>query len=60
MNQVKLANAKLQKEPGIATLKLMDCVFTMSEMVNGNPSGVAKSNDPVRQRTIQPRKDELH
>ena len=52
VDQVKLANAKLQSEPGTAALKLMDCVFTTEEMVNSNPSGVTKSKDPTRQKTI--------
>ena len=39
IDQLKLANAKLQKDAGSAALKLMDCVFTTAEMVNGNPSG---------------------
>lgn len=54
IDNVKLANAKLQSDPGTAALKLMDCVFTTSEMVNSNPSGVTKSKDPTRQRTIKP------
>ena len=51
---VKLANAKLQSDPGSAALKLMDCVFTIKELVNGNPSGVTKSKDSARQKTIRP------
>ena len=51
---VKLANAKLQSDPGTAALKLMDCVFTTAELVNSNPSGVTKSKDPARQKTIKP------
>ena len=31
----------------------MDCVFTTEEMVNGNPSGMTKSKDPIRKRTIR-------
>lgn len=50
---MKLANAKLQSEPGTAALKLMDCVFTTEEMVNSNPSGITKSKDPARQKTIR-------
>ena len=45
---VKLANAKLQSDPGTAALKLMDCVF------NSNPSGVTKSKDVARQKNIRP------
>ena len=51
---VKLANAKLQSDPGMAALKLMDCVFSTEEMVNSNPSGVTKSKDVARQKNIRP------
>ena len=50
---MRLANAKLQADPGSAALKLMDCIFSTKEMVNGNPSGVTRSKDEARQRTIQ-------
>ena len=50
---MKLANAKLQGDPGTAALKLMDCVFTTHELVNSNPSGVTKSKDTTRQKTIK-------
>ena len=53
VDPVKLANAKLQSDPGTAALKLMDCVFTTEEMVNSNPSGITKSKDPTRQKTIK-------
>ena len=53
VNQLKLANAKLQSDPGSAALKLMDCLFESHEMVNGNPSGTTKSKDVVRQETIK-------
>ena len=53
VDTLRLANAKLQSDPGTAALKLMDCVFTTSEMVNGNPSGISKSRDPSRKRTIR-------
>ena len=54
VDAVRLANAKLQPDTGTAELKLMDCVFSTSEMVNGNPSGVTRSKDQIRQRTIRP------
>ena len=47
MDKLRLANAKLQSDPGNAALKLMDCV---QEMVNGNPSGVTKSKDDDRKK----------
>ena len=54
VDPVKLAHAKLQPDAGNAALKLMNCVFTTEELVNGNPSGITKSKDPTRQRTIRP------
>lgn len=49
IDPVKLASAKL---PGQVALKLMDCLFDVCEMMNGNPSEATNSKDPVRQRTI--------
>ena len=46
--------ARLQADRGAAALKLMDCIFSTEEMVNGNPSGVTRSNDATRQKTIHP------
>ena len=54
VDRLRLANAKLQPDPGSAALKLMDCLFTAEEMVNGNPSGNTKSNDPIRKASIVP------
>jgi hypothetical protein len=54
VDQVKIENAKLQANPGTAALKLMDCIFTTAELVNSNLSGVTKSKDTARQRTIRP------
>lgn len=54
VDRLRLANAKLQPDPGSAALKLMDCLFATEEMVNGNPSGNTKSNDPIRKATIVP------
>ena len=50
---LKLANAKEKSDPGKAALKLMDCIFSTKEMVNGSPSGVTKSKDPLRKRIVQ-------
>ena len=50
---MKLVNAKLQTDSGSAALKLMDCVFTMAEMVNGNPSGITRLRDAIRQKMIR-------
>ena len=54
VNPVRLANAKLQADANSAALKLMDCVFSTAELVNANPSGVTRSKDKTRQRTIRP------
>lgn len=51
---VRLANAELQPDAGSAVLKLMDCVISVAEMVNGNPSGVTCSKDETHQKTICP------
>ena len=53
MDQVRLQNAKLQSDAGGAALKLMDCLFSTEELVNGNPSGVTHSKDAARQKTIK-------
>ena len=53
VDAVRLANAKLQPDAGSTALKLMDCMFSTAKMVNGNPSGVTRSKDEARQRTIR-------
>lgn len=50
---LKLQAAKLQSEPSRCALQLMSCLFTAEELVNGNPSGVTNSKDPVRKGTIK-------
>ncbi len=50
---LRLAAAKLQGDPSSAALRLMDCLFSSEEMVNGNPSGQTKSADVDRVATIQ-------
>ena len=54
VDPVRLANAKLQPDASSAALKLMGCVFSTEKMVNSNPSGVTRSKDETRQRTIRP------
>ena len=54
VDPLRLANAKLQGDASSAALKLMDCLFSAEEMVNGNPSGSTNSKDPTRQTTIKP------
>ena len=49
-----LANALCQKDAGSMALKLMGCIFTSKELVNGNLSGYTKSKDVARQKTIKP------
>lgn len=51
-NVDKLEFTKLQPNAGMATLKLMDCVLTIEDLVNGNPSSVTKSKHPTRQKSI--------
>ena len=50
MDQLKLTKAKLQSD---LALKMMDCLFTMEDLVNGNPSGVANNKDANRKATVQ-------
>ena len=42
---LKLAQAKMEKEPCKAALKLLSCLFTPEELVNGNLSGVTNSKE---------------
>lgn len=53
VDQLKFTNAKLQSDPGLCALKMMDCLFSTEELVNGNPSGVTKSQDANRKATVQ-------
>ena len=53
LDPLRLAKAKLCASAEAAALKLMDCVFSTEELVNGNPSGRTKSHDPSRQQTIR-------
>lgn len=54
VDKLRLTNAKLLPDFGSAALKLIDCLFTEEEMVNGNPSGNTKSSDPIRKASIFP------
>ena len=49
---IRLAHAKLQEDAKSCALKLMTCLFTTSELVNGNPSGNTNSKDESRKDTI--------
>ena len=51
---IRLAHAKLQEDAKSCALKLMTCLFTTSELVNGNPSGNTNSKDESRRDTIVP------
>ena len=52
VDRLKLQSAKLQSTPVKCALKLMSCIFTPDELVNGNPSGHTNSKDESRIRTI--------
>ena len=54
VNYVHLANAKLQLDPNVCALKMMDCLCKVSELVNGNPKGKTNSKDETRKATIKP------
>ena len=51
--RLKLAQAKLVNDPPRAALKLLACLFSAEELVNGNPTGLTNSKDPHRQETIK-------
>ena len=53
IDMMKLRHAKLQPDYAKCALQLMSALFTPEEMVNGNPSGITKSKDEARQRTIK-------
>ena len=53
MDRLKLATALVQPTPVSMALKLMSCIFTKKELINGNPSGISKSSDQQRRSTIQ-------
>ena len=53
VSKLKLANALVQPNPRAMALKLMACLFTKEELVNGNPSGETSSKSEQRKRTIQ-------
>ena len=54
VDELRLAHSKLMPDPHHAALKMMDCLFAIEEMVNGNPSGNTKSANPDRKSTIFP------
>ena len=53
VDPLRLAAAKLHRDPSTVALKLLECLFSTTELVNGNPSGQTKSNDPDRLASIQ-------
>ena len=53
INKLKLATALLQPTPVAMALKLMMCLFTKEELVNGTPSGTTTSKYERRQRTVK-------
>ena len=53
VNKLKLAHALIQKDARSMGLKLMGCLFSDKDLVNGNPSGITKSKNEHRVKTIQ-------
>ena len=53
VDSIKLQAAKLNPEPAKSALQLMGCLFTATEMVNGNPSGVTNSKYEGRKAAIR-------
>ena len=53
VNRLKLANALVQPTPSAMALKLMICLFSKEELVNGNPSGISKSKNERRQKQFK-------
>lgn len=53
VNRLRLAQAKMLGEPSKAALKLLACLFTPEELVNGNPTGTTNSKDIHRQQTVK-------
>ena len=53
VDRLKLQCAKLQNNASKCALSLMSCIFSTEELVNGNPSGLTNSKDPVRQQSIK-------
>jgi hypothetical protein len=53
INKLKLATAMIQTTPGQMALKLMACMFSKEEIVNGTPTGTTTSKEERRIRTVQ-------
>ena len=53
VNRLCLAHAKMQGELAKAALKLLACLFTPEDLVNGNSTGTTNSKDVHRQQTIK-------
>jgi len=53
VEKLKLQNAKLQDSEALCALKLLNCLFTDEELVNGNPTGITNSKDERRKATIK-------
>lgn len=43
----------LNKDHGKCALQMMSCLFTLEELVNGNPSGNTKSKDENRKESVR-------
>jgi len=53
MERLKLQNAKQQDSEALFALKLLNCLFTGKEFVNGNPTSITNSKDKTRKATIK-------
>ena len=53
VDSLKLQSAKIHNDAGKCAQKMLSCLFTPVELVNGNPSGVTNSKDEVRRKTIK-------
>lgn len=53
IERMKLQLAKLKDSPCKCALQMMSVLYTVEEMVNGNPSGITNSKDEKRQSSIQ-------
>lgn len=50
---IRSQSAKLNTDPSKYAVQLMSCLFSIDEMVNGNPSGVTNSKDEGRRNSIK-------
>ena len=53
VDRLRLQNAELQSDPCNCALKLLGCLFSPEELVNGNPSGITNSSKEAWKKSIQ-------